>query len=145
MTVGTLELQTAKFGTIRYRPEDVIRVEGGIPGFHELQSFVLVENPEYEPIRFLQSVDNGLISFPLIDPRLVREDYQVVLSPEQQEALGLERAEDGLSYSILTLADRPEAVTANLFAPLVINTANMRAAQVILVQSRYSVAEPVLR
>lgn len=139
------ELTTPKFGIVSYAAEDLIRISGGIPGFRELESFVMVINPDFEPIRFLQSVENAQISFPLIDPRLIRSDYQIRLSPEQQDLLGLSSPHEGVVYSIVTLSDQPEKVTANLFAPLVFNHTNRRATQVILVQSPYSVAEPVLR
>lgn len=139
------ELNTPKFGSVKYEPDDLIRVSGGIPGFQDLEHFVLIINPDYEPIRFLQSLDNLQISFPLIDPRLIRPDYQVQLTPEQQELLGLVESESGVVYSIVTLSETPEKVTANLFAPLVFNVENRQAAQVLLGHSQYSVAEPVLR
>ena len=81
----------------------------------------------------------------LLAPTLVRSDFKAELSPEQKESLELENLQDGLTYSIVTLTDDPTKVTVNLFAPLVINSANMRASQIALLDSGYAVDEPMLR
>ncbi|MFB3901873.1 MAG: flagellar assembly protein FliW [Acidobacteriota bacterium] len=138
------EVATGRFGNVRYEDRDVIRMVAGMPGFESLRQFLLIDSTEYEPVKFLQSLEEPRISFPLIDPRLVRSDYRVSLDAAQQESLGLDHPGEGLVYSILTLGDNPAEVTANLFAPVVINLATMKAAQIILFESEYSVEEPVL-
>ena len=138
-------IETPRFGKINYLNSDVIEVSQGLPGFKTLRHFLLIDNRDFHPIKFLQSIEDPIISFPLIDPRLVRHDYEFRLSQEQQDELGLIRADDGLAYSIVTLGGNPEDASANLFAPLVINASKMKASQVILLGSEYSVSEPLLR
>jgi flagellar assembly factor FliW len=138
-------IETARFGKIRYVDSDVIEIADGLPGFKALRHFLLIDNQEFQPIKFLQSIDDPIIAFPLIDPRLVRPDYHLVLSEEQQDELELGRSAEGLAYSIVTLGGHPDDASANLFAPLVINASKMRASQVILLGSEYSVSEPLLR
>jgi len=137
-------LETAKFGSIEYSPEDVIEIVGELPGFRHLTRFVLIDSAEFEPIRFFQAVDDPHISFPLIDPKIIRSDYTVPLDKQKQEELGLKTSEEGIVFSIVTLANVPEQATANLFAPIVLNTSNMKASQVLLLNSSYSVEEPLL-
>lgn len=141
----TGEIQTAKFGTIEFGDKDVILIPEGLLGFRLLTRFLLVQNPEFEPIQFLQSLEDPLISFPLIDPRLVCPEYSVALNDEFRERLKLTTPELGLAYSIVTLGSTPVEASVNLFAPLVINPSKMLAGQVILMGSDYSVSEPLLR
>lgn len=138
-------IQTPKFGKIEYGESDVIHVEDGLPGFNSLRRFLLIEGEQFAPIKFLQSLDDPIISFPLIDPKLIRADYEVRLNEEQRAALGIPAADAALAYSIVTLGHGADEASANLFAPLVINTSKMRASQVILLDSDYSVVEPLLR
>ena len=138
-------LETSKFGPVEYSPRDVVEVQEGLPGFRSLRRFVVMDSPEFEPIKFLLSVDNPVLSFPVIDPRMVLPDYRVALNPDDRAVLGLEDEKVAIVYAIVTLGSRPEKSTANLFAPVVINTENMQATQVFLSDSDYSVTEPLLR
>ena len=137
-------LETAKFGSVEYTSEDIIEIVGEFPGFKQLTRFVLIDSAEFEPIKFFQAVDDPHISFPLIDPTIIRSDYALTLDKEKQKCLGLTKAEEGLVFSIVTLSDPPEQATANLFAPIVFNTSNMKAAQIMLLNSSYSIEEPLL-
>ncbi len=138
-------IDTARFGKVSYVDADVIEIADGLPGFKALRHFLLIDNQDFEPMKFLQSIEDPIISFPLIDPKLVRPDYEFHLSGEQQTDLELGEPEASLTYSIVTLGCTPEEASANLFAPLVINASKMRASQVILLGSEYSVSEPLLR
>lgn len=138
-------IQTPKFGHVEFGEADVIHVQEGLPGFNGLRRFLLIENEQFAPLKFLQSLDDPIISFPLIDPRLVRDDFEVALTQEQRAALEIVNGDPALAYSIVTLGHAAEEASANLCAPLVINTSKMRASQVILLDSDYSVAEPLLR
>jgi len=140
-----LEVKDTRFGTIRYEEGDVIEVTDGLPGFRHLRRFLLIESDELAPLKFLQSLEEPFLSFPLIDPRIVVPDYRADIDETGREGLELEEPKNALVYCIVTLAERPENSTANLRAPLVINTANMRAGQFILQGAEYSVTEPLLR
>ena len=138
-------IDTARFGRVSYVDADVIEVADGLPGFRTLRHFLLIDNQDFSPIKFLQSIEDPIISFPLIDPKLVRPDYEFQLSGEEQADLELREPGEGLAYSIVTLGCSPDEASVNLFAPLVINASKMRASQVILLGSEYSVSEPLLR
>ena len=72
------------------------------------------------------------------------EAYRLELTSEDQQKLGLDKPDQGLVYSVVTLAENPQGATVNLYAPLVINTLNMRGSQVILFNSNYSVNQPLM-
>ena len=138
-------LESANFGVIDFEDHDVIEIPEGMLGFNHLHRFLLIEGEELEPFKFLQSIEEPLICFPIIEPRLVNSDFRFELNSEDRNRLGLEKPEQGLVYSVVTFSDKPEASTANLLAPLVINTSNMRGSQIVLLESSYSVKEPLVK
>jgi flagellar assembly factor FliW len=134
-------IPTARFGEVYYSEKDLIHFAKGIPGFEKLNRFLLIGEEKHEPFKFLQSVDFPPLSFPLLDPRLIVPDYQFAPSEDQTQELGLQDPGEALVYSIVTLSEKQQSV--NLFAPLVINPLNRKAAQVILLKSGYRVDEPL--
>jgi len=137
-------IESTNFGAITFEPEDVLAVPDGVLGFSHLSRFLLIESEDFEPFKFLQSIDEPVICFTLIDPLLVDEAYRLELNSDDQQKLGLDKPDEGLVYSVVTLAEDPQGATANLYAPLVINTSNMRGSQVILFDSQYSVDQPLM-
>jgi flagellar assembly factor FliW len=138
-------IESTNFGAIKFESQAVLEVPEGMLGFTHLNRFLLIESEDFEPFRFLQSIDEPVICFPLIDPLLVDAEYRLELKSEVQQELGLKSPEEGLIYSVVTLAEEPQGATANLYAPLVINTSNMRGSQVILFDSEYSVNQPLMK
>ena len=139
------QIESTTFGAIEYKAHDVLNVPEGVLGFSHLQRFLLIEGQDFEPFRFLQSIDEPAICFPLIDPLHVDAQYRLELKPEVRKELGFKSPDEGLVYSVVTLAENPAETTANLYAPLVINTSNMRGSQIILFDSNYSVSQPLMK
>jgi flagellar assembly factor FliW len=81
----------------------------------------------------------------MVNPFLLIEDYEIEISEETVVRLEIENAEDVSLYSILTIPENVEEITANLLAPIVINTANNKAAQEILNDERYSIKHKLYR
>ncbi|HSR50127.1 MAG TPA: flagellar assembly protein FliW [Acidobacteriota bacterium] len=141
----TQTLQTTRFGQIDYRDKDVVEFSEGMPGFAQLKRFLLIEGPDYQPFKFLQSVQEPSISFPLLTPQTVDSDYHFELPKKERRALELERPEDAVVLCIVTIDEDPSKATINLFAPVVINLQTRRASQVILFNSSHPVAAPLVR
>jgi flagellar assembly factor FliW len=139
------QIESTNFGVIKFEEEDVVELPEGVLGFSHLTRFLLIESEDYEPFRFLQSIDEPFICFTLIDPLLVDQTYRLELKSEDQRKLHLESQDEGIVYSVVTLAENPQDATANLYAPLVINTSNMRGSQIILFDSKYSVNQPLMK
>jgi flagellar assembly factor FliW len=140
-----------RHGTIHYEEDQVFEMLGGLLGFPDAKRFVLLESADIEPLRWLVSVDRKDLSVLVIDPRLLVPGYRVELSREEQSKLEItdgevEREGDGniLPLAITLLSDKPQQSTANLKAPIVLNTARMVAAQIVQTESRHSVQHPLL-
>jgi len=138
-------IDTIHFGGIDFSEQEIIDFPKGILGFERLTRFLLIQGEDYQPFKFLQSVEDPATSFPLLSPLMIRSDYYFALSDQQRSELELEQPKEALIYCIVTIAEDPTHTTANLFSPVVINSEKSKAAQLMLLESGYSVNEPVLR
>lgn len=103
------------------REENVILIAGGMIGFPGLNRYRLIEREEENPFRLLQSEEMNQIRFSLIDPLMLRPDYQVSLIPEQLEELQIENRGDADVYVVVSVPADPRKITVNLRAPFVVN------------------------
>ena len=135
-----------RHGDFDYEEDQVLHVAGGLLGFPDALRFLLLENADVEPLRWLVSLDRPELTLLVIDPRLLVADFQIRLGEEDCERLDLQEGDDSalLPLAITVLAERGESSTANLKAPVIVNTRRMRAAQIVLLDAPYSVQHPLL-
>jgi flagellar assembly factor FliW len=135
-----VKLETSRFGTLDLQEERVIRVPSGLYGFPDSKRYTLLEHKKGSPFVWFQSVDNGSLAFVLIDPLLVKPDYEVRISPEDMKELQLADAPDGIqTLAIVNIASGEKVqLTVNLLSPIVINVKQKFGKQIILPDSRYS-------
>lgn len=131
-------VETARFGSIEVDEERIIHFAKGVPGFEHVRQFVLVTPNEESPFSILQSVDEPGLAFVVTSPLWFRPDYRVEARREEIAELEIDDPDDVLVLAIITLNSDPEKMTANLLAPVLINTKNGRAVQLVLSESRYS-------
>ena len=135
---------TTRHGQIEFQEDQVFRMLGGLVGFADATRFVLLESPDIAPFGWLVSVDRPELSFMVVDPRLVIEGFEIELTEEDRTRLEIDADSDVLPLAIAVVSDSPEASTANLKAPVVVNSSRMLAAQIVLTDSDYSVRHPLL-
>src|SRR3974377_2278454 len=121
----------------------------GWPAFERLTRFLLIEQPAAAPLVFLQSLDDAGVCLPAIAVTAVDPDYELSLTSEDLEELGLTSSEQSPAantigcFVILTVpASGPP--TANLLAPVVINLATRVAVQSVRTDDRYSHLHPII-
>ena len=125
-------IETGRFGQIKVSESEIITIPSGILGFPEDQEFCLVDSADDTLILWLQSIRNPHLAFPVLEPKIFKPDYIVRLSGAELRELKLESIKNASVYTILTIPEDLTLMTANLKAPLVINTANRIAKQVVL-------------
>ena len=125
-----MKLETRNFGEINIDEKDIIAFEEGLPGFPDYKRFVLLSEPE-NSIAFLQSADDGALSFVLVDMVSVTMDYNPHVDASAIENLGEYDPENFLIYNIATIYDDINNSTVNLKAPVVINAASKKGKQVV--------------
>ena len=88
---------------------------------------------------FLQSLKTPELAFVMTMPLIFFPDYEFTIDDDVEKALGLTSPEQVLIYTILTLSGRDiKDLTANLMAPIVINTETRKARQIVLDRSPYT-------
>ncbi|WP_227394290.1 flagellar assembly protein FliW [Jeotgalibacillus aurantiacus] len=136
-----MKLSTKYHGTIDIEENEIWHFEQGIPGFEGEKQFVILSFEENSVFYVLQSVNNEALAFIVTDPFSFYKEYEIKLDDAVTHALQLEKPEQSMVYVILTVRDPFKETTANLQAPLVLNTTNRKAKQIIL--NDYSRRQPV--
>ncbi len=136
-------IQTSRFGQVALKQEDILTFPEGLLGFADLRQFVLLDDPSDEIFAWLQSCESAQIAFPVLEPELFTENYKVTLAKSDLEGLKLTSQEKARYFSIVTIPDDPTQMTANLKAPIVVNTAQRMARQCVLQDNNLAIREPI--
>jgi flagellar assembly factor FliW len=139
-----MTVNTKTMGQVEAEERQKIRFPRGLLGFENRKDFVLLSAPQ-EPFLYLQSLDAVEVSFILIDPFLFRPDYELDLSDSDLQAVEIEKQEDALVLSIVTVPIGGGQMTANLMGPLVINRKANLAYQAILSDARWQTKHDIMR
>lgn len=142
-----MKVTTSRFGQIDVPETDIIQFSEGLLGFDHLKKFCIVDPADETLIMWLQSAENPEVAFPILEPKIFKADYKVRLSANELRLLNIDstKGKDTLVFSILTIPSEISEMTANLKAPLVINTASRIARQVVLQENEYSVKFPIYK
>lgn len=131
-----MKANTRVFGEIDIEEDKIITMEKGMIGFPELKKFALIFNKERGAkrlsIMWLQSMDDGDIAFPVIIPTLIKPDYHPTVSDEIISPLGELTEENTYMLVTVKVPRNMEDIACNLKAPIVINTDNNKAVQLIV-------------
>jgi flagellar assembly factor FliW len=134
-----VKLKTAAFGEQEYDEESVVHLPEGMLGFSRLNRYVLVEDEEIQPFRWLQCVDDAGLAFPVVDPHVLVGDYVGEIPAEELRRLEIQSPSDMLTLVVVILKDKTERPSVNLKAPVLINHRKMIGRQIILTGSAYEV------
>ena len=134
-----MKFNTTRFGEIDMDEGKIITFPLGIPGFTELKRYVLLDYKE--PIRWLHAVDDPDVAFIVTDPFTLFPDYNLKLDDDEENFLGIKDPAYVVVLVILTASE--SNLTANLKAPIVFNASNLKAAQILIDDERYSFKAPL--
>ena len=116
----------------------------GLLGFEELKRYVIVEEETALPFRWLVSQDQPEIMFVIVDPVLIYgTDYAVSLAESDRDVLDLGAEDEVQTWVLVSPAEGPERFTANLKGPVVFNTRNRVAKQVVVYNPAYAFRHPI--
>lgn len=130
-----MKAKTRLFGEIDIEDSKIITLEGGMIGFPDMKKFALVfdeEKKERGKIKWLQSMDDAEVAFPVMDPVEVKEDYNPTVNDELLKPLGNLTDENTFVLVTVTASKNIEELSINLKAPIIINLDNMKGAQLIV-------------
>lgn len=141
-----MKVNTRIFGEIDIEEEKIITFPGGIIGFPELTQFTLIHDEEKgvgAGIRWLQSMQEPAFAMPVMDPLLVKEDYNPEVNDELLEPAGNINIDNMLVLVTVTVPSDITKMTVNLRGPIVINAEEKKACQIIVDGEEYSVKFPI--
>lgn len=123
---------------------EYIEFKDGIFGFEEEKRFlpIMLEDGS-DAILYLQSLDNEDLSFIIMNPFMLKEDYNPRLCQEDYQSLGTSQEKDLSYYVLCVVGDTAEQSTVNLKCPIVVNAVNRQARQVILDSQEYGFRHPL--
>lgn len=121
----------------------VIELVQAMPGFPGCTRFALVQLDDDGLLCALRSLDDPDLRFLVVPPAAFFPDYAPVVDDEAVQALGIEAAEDVLLLVVVNAGTSLDDSTANLVAPVLVNTSTRRAQQVILDDPALAVATPL--
>lgn len=134
-----MKVNTRLFGEIEIAQDKIIRFENGIIGFPDCKRFTLIfdetEDGERKNISWLQSLDEPGFALPVMDPLLVKEDYDPQVEHELLKGLGNLTPENTCVLVTVTVPTDIKKMSVNLRAPVVINAEELKAEQLIVEDS----------
>jgi len=132
-------LATKHFGEIEVDEKGIVDFPEGLPGFEDVKKFILLGSSEDSPFRWLQSVDRPELAFVVVNPFLIKKDYDIYIPDNVLGHLGIKNTEDMQVYSIVVVPEDISKMSMNLKAPGIINVKEKMGAQVVLDTDLYGV------
>lgn len=141
-----MRIETKIFGTVEITDDKIITFENGIIGFPELKHFTLLHDDEAGTdagIRFLQSMEEPGFAMPVMDPLIVKQDYDPVVEDELLAGIGELNENNLLVMVTVTVPSDLTKVSVNLQGPIIINVEKRLAVQLIVENKDYPVKYPI--
>lgn len=123
-------IETRHFGKIEIEDNSIITFNEGIFGFSNYHEFTIVY--ENEIFCWLQSLEDKDVALPMIPTTLIFPDYSPEIQDELILKLGDLEQEDLILFTVVVVPKDIENMTANLKAPIIVNTKTQKGIQVIL-------------
>lgn len=109
-----------QFGDLEYDENMVIHFAEGLFGFEQFKNYIIVHDVDSEPFRWLVSVENGDLSFPMLEPGMILPGYEGHVGNDKE------------IWVLAALKHDVEQSTVNLRSPIVIDRRSYEAQQIIL-------------
>lgn len=135
-------IQTKYFGEIDITDEKIVTLERGLFGFEEYKQYTILYDCEKEGktnISWFQSVDEPGLALPVINPLIVKEDYNPVVEDELLSGIGEITEENLVILLTMTVPKEIKEMSVNLKAPIIINADTRKGVQLIVDNQDYEV------
>ncbi|MFJ6264924.1 flagellar assembly protein FliW [Lysinibacillus xylanilyticus] len=127
-----MKIATKFLGEVEISEQDILTFEHGLLGLEDEKKFVILPIDADLPLAILQSVEHTEIGFVVAYPFAFKKDYSFDISEDDRDQLQIEKEEDVLTYSIVTMKETFQESTINLLAPLIVNMDKKCGKQIVL-------------
>ena len=133
-------LNTKHFGEININEEQIITFSDGIPGFESLTKYSIIQTHDPDSaFCWMQSTENAELAFALVNPFMIKADYEFELTQEKLDMLNIRAPEEVVVYAIVVIPEDVSKASMNLKAPIIINSTTKKGAQIIIDNSKYEI------
>lgn len=130
-----MQVDTIRFGRIEVSPDTIIHFPQGLAGLSHLQRFKLLHEENTESVvHWLQSLDDGAVSFNLVDPSRLGIRYELVLSDAECELLMAQSASDVMVLLMVGVRNDSGQMEAKANLPFILNPVARRGLQMTRVR-----------
>ncbi len=141
-----MKLNTVRFGEIEIEKDRIFSFVMPIIGFDALKKFIILDPNKETLFKWLQSIEDPALAFPIISVSALDIDYTIDLPDNVVENLKITNVESLLVMNITSIPqDNPKGTTINLLAPLIFNLDEQVAGQVVLSGSGYDISFPMFK
>lgn len=110
-----------QFGEFEFEEKHIIDFPEGIIGFEDLKKFIIVDDEDSQPFRWLVSIEDSNFSLPLIDPYIIIADYNIPKVSGKKSV-----------FVVAKLREPIEQSSLNLRSPILIDNDTQAGIQIIL-------------
>lgn len=139
-------INTKVFGEVEITDDKIVTFPGGIIGFPDMKNFTLLHDEEQgvsAGIRWLQSLEEPGFAMPVMDPLVVKEDYNPEIDDELLKGIGEITPDNLLVLVTVRVPSDLTQMSVNLQGPIIINVDERKACQIIVDADTYPVRFPI--
>ncbi len=120
-----------QFGEIEYEETHEFTFPDGIIGFEQLRRFLVIDDEDAQPFRWLVSLEDSSLNFPLIPAAFIEADY------------GSDLPGEATVFVVAMLGEPIEESTVNMRAPILVDPSTRSGRQVVLEGEGYAIQHPL--
>ena len=139
-----MKINTKYFGDVEFEESDVINFPTGIFGFEQFSKYILIRFDDDNHTMFcLQGIEEGAPVFIVFNPFEIVDDYAPELTENDKADIECTNEDSAEYYVIANVTQPMENTVVNLKSPIVINSENKLAKQIIM--DKYDLRHPMFK
>ncbi len=139
-----MDVKTKSGKIISVDNEHILNFPEGLFGFELYHQYAIYDS-EYPPFVWMQSIEEQNLTFLIVDPFLICNDYELDVDDKQLLKIGIKSPLDVIVMTIVTIPQEEGVVTANLQGPIIINKNTKECLQVVLNSSKWTTKHDIIK
>lgn len=134
---------TQPYGEMEIAENQIFQFSDGIFGFEYVTRFAVLDGDEDSPFKWLQAVGEPL-AFVILQPEYFLDSYDLKVPQSDLESIEAANPDSLLVFTIVTIPENPEDMTANLQGPVILNPASGKGIQAISLNDAHTVKHRII-
>lgn len=125
-----IAIETSRFGNLEVVDDQVLHLPEGLIGI-DCKRWVLITREPESPFLWLQSLEEGDLALPVVQPEVFFPSYSLQLSEQQLESTGLHHGREVEVLCVVKAREELADFTINLRGPLLFDADSRQGAQMV--------------